>query len=1344
MGEYNEKSEFEELGEEFGSIFQKSMDAMEQYSARMSKKQRERIESDYATQMENLEEIMDTMSEMFVDMEESLTDVDKMMYETLLKNRQKDLKRLERDYKRRNRQLDKDQKGFFEALEDGFNGISDSISSIAQVYTAIDVANIADSVEEVSMSVVEMRSKIKVHLGLAEDEFGKFSEGLVKSTQDLNKKYGNIFTTAQLTENAYALASELGVRGESFLLSMSEGLTKFEKVTGIEGTDSYQALFKIAGNWEESSDAIINSFNDLAVMGNRLGYSTGPQEYISVMNLMADTIARNAESAEDAQKRMANVAKTTAMLEDSWISAENWFGSLKEISSAAPEQLGDLAERYAWALNGTGLSIADIQKMLLGGDYSKVTQILLDGMADELASGNEYYINMVREAFGMESSEFDQLQVALREDPKYFAKLAEEIDNSYEASIKGSKEMEEALGDVHVGVIDRVKNAVTSSDIGASITNFIDELDLSLADMYAVVTLTGNVLKGAKGVITWIGGKLGLGSAAGGTGLLSKILGTAGSAGTAGTGLLGGLSKVGTSLGSSASTGTGLAWAGGLSIAGGALGAAGLVDAATDLWESTQAEKWQEREVKQKSAATKAGLVAAGAAIGTVVPGVGTLIGAGVGGLLALIGGDKVAQAFQDWSDGSYAIKNAMNDLTDAYSIAYETMTKTKAFEELEKLYSKQYKELKFLNPGSDEYNKKLDELKNTINQMNSILPNYVQVENDGVTIKESSLKATQQLLEAEKALARVRAGSAIDSVISSEGDLEEQWNKSKNQVTNNDDKIAAWNELNELYQNTKQYDDYIQYVDGHGLTYSMDAPQEAKDAYDLFQEKALSLYKEAGFDTAFDGVNWMNDKHYNKGLVWAYLHGDVATSNDFYNRVNKLISGDAEARADVLEKELAYKNAYLGAVETLETSLGGTFESIAQDYQNLSDNDKIYFKNVLRDLEDLNKNYNLMDPSEKVNVEDLRDIAGIDGSHKTGLWKVPFDNYRAVLHKDEAVLTKEDAEDWRSDIKRKKPRDYLLNLINGVADTITSATEVGITEAIKNFQSPGSAGIPSTGGISNKQAYIWKTLSDMGYNDYGVAGIMGNMMVESGLNPKNLQDTYESTLGHSDDSYTKGVDDGSYKNFVNDSAGYGLVQWTYHSLKRGLLDYAKSKGASIGDMSMQLSLLNKQLVEQYKGVDQVLRNATSVREASNKMLFDFENPLDKSLSAQNTRAGYGMSFFNKFSNMTAEELAQAVGLAQYAKGTNYVPETQLALVHEGERIIPASQNRVVDNSRSVDLATSIAASDNSSLIQVMRWGFEYLGKKLDNVKPVVVTQEEKKKKESKTESVFKLGGVLA
>ena len=75
--------------------------------------------------------------------------------------------------------------------------------------------------------------------------------------------------------------------------------------------------------------------------------------------------------------------------------------------------------------------------------------------------------------------------------------------------------------------------------------------------------------------------------------------------------------------------------------------------------------------------------------------------------------------------------------------------------------------------------------------------------------------------------------------------------------------------------------------------------------------------------------------------------------------------------------------------------------------------------------------------------------------------------------------------------------------------------------------------------------------------NPYGVAGLMGNLFVESALSPINLQGTYEKKLGYTDVTYTEAVDNGTYTNFAKDSAGYGLAQWTYKTRKATLLKFA-------------------------------------------------------------------------------------------------------------------------------------------------------------------------------------------
>ena len=158
----------------------------------------------------------------------------------------------------------------------------------------------------------------------------------------------------------------------------------------------------------------------------------------------------------------------------------------------------------------------------------------------------------------------------------------------------------------------------------------------------------------------------------------------------------------------------------------------------------------------------------------------------------------------------------------------------------------------------------------------------------------------------------------------------------------------------------------------------------------------------------------------------------------------------------------------------------------------------------------------------------------------------------------------------------------------------------------------------------------IWGFLKEKGLNDYAIAGLMGNIFAESGFKANVLQHSCKSRLGHTDETYTAAVDNGTYTNFAKDSAGYGLVQWTFWTRKQALLDYAKAEKKSIGDLNMQLGFLWREL-QGYTAVMAVLRNAESIREASDIVLIRYEQPADQSETAQIRRAGYGQTQYDKF-----------------------------------------------------------------------------------------------------------------
>lgn len=79
--------------------------------------------------------------------------------------------------------------------------------------------------------------------------------------------------------------------------------------------------------------------------------------------------------------------------------------------------------------------------------------------------------------------------------------------------------------------------------------------------------------------------------------------------------------------------------------------------------------------------------------------------------------------------------------------------------------------------------------------------------------------------------------------------------------------------------------------------------------------------------------------------------------------------------------------------------------------------------------------------------------ITGIDekdGSHANGLTRVPFDGYRAELHKNEAVLTAKEADSWRNG-KNNNGNKVTVNYSPVI--NLSGATETVKTEFLKELQ---------------------------------------------------------------------------------------------------------------------------------------------------------------------------------------------------------------------------------------------------------------------------------------------------
>lgn len=140
----------------------------------------------------------------------------------------------------------------------------------------------------------------------------------------------------------------------------------------------------------------------------------------------------------------------------------------------------------------------------------------------------------------------------------------------------------------------------------------------------------------------------------------------------------------------------------------------------------------------------------------------------------------------------------------------------------------------------------------------------------------------------------------------------------------------------------------------------------------------------------------------------------------------------------------------------------------------------------------------------------------------------------------------------------------------------------------------------------------IFSLLDQMGYSDEAKAGFAANALLESNLQPNNLQNSYNSSksLNMTDEEFTDACETGKF-DFRNSSLGfgYGLCQWTSKGRRTGLWDYLKGQGLRIDDLSGQVRYFDYELANGYKKVKQYLSEKHTAYEMADYILLNYEKP---------------------------------------------------------------------------------------------------------------------------------------
>jgi uncharacterized protein DUF2272/tail lysozyme len=137
-------------------------------------------------------------------------------------------------------------------------------------------------------------------------------------------------------------------------------------------------------------------------------------------------------------------------------------------------------------------------------------------------------------------------------------------------------------------------------------------------------------------------------------------------------------------------------------------------------------------------------------------------------------------------------------------------------------------------------------------------------------------------------------------------------------------------------------------------------------------------------------------------------------------------------------------------------------------------------------------------------------------------------------------------------------------------------------------------------------------------YSPSAAAGLVGNLIAESGVQPNRIEGSHTATpmrapdfAGRIRDWTPDQVRDRSYSRRTGPRhPGIGLAQWTSPDRRRGLFSHRGLGSAILSDLDAQVDYLVTELRGPYRQVDAVLRSpGVTLEQASDEVLLRFERP---------------------------------------------------------------------------------------------------------------------------------------
>ncbi|AIQ63898.1 hypothetical protein PSTEL_13205 [Paenibacillus stellifer] len=172
-------------------------------------------------------------------------------------------------------------------------------------------------------------------------------------------------------------------------------------------------------------------------------------------------------------------------------------------------------------------------------------------------------------------------------------------------------------------------------------------------------------------------------------------------------------------------------------------------------------------------------------------------------------------------------------------------------------------------------------------------------------------------------------------------------------------DLVADLDKQNAAYEKAKkQYADYMEYKKQY---------LKINDSNSSDEEKSKQRDELASKIQAATGMDYRNN--------WANMMYDVSKIEKSFDNYHEKIKTTENEMADAQNSISQY---YEMQSKAIEEKLGGSIESMAGKYQNMSDAEKKRFDQAMRDIADLNREMDLLPTDKKINIDVIYKQAGL------------------------------------------------------------------------------------------------------------------------------------------------------------------------------------------------------------------------------------------------------------------------------------------------------------------------------------------------------------------------------